>query len=31
MSPYKACLKVMSETEKVLNLILKGEDGVGVG
>ena len=25
MSPYKACLKVMSETEKVLNLILKGE------
>ncbi len=30
MSPYNACLKVMSETEKVLNLILKGEDGVGV-
>jgi len=28
MSPYKACLKVMSETEKVLNLILKGEDGI---
>jgi antirestriction protein ArdC len=28
MSPYKACLKVMSETEKVLNLILKGDDGV---
>ena len=26
MSPYNACLKVMSETEKVLNLILKGED-----
>lgn len=26
MSPYHACLKVMSETEKVLNLILKGED-----
>ena len=25
MSPYRACLKVMSETEKVLNLILKGE------
>jgi antirestriction protein ArdC len=30
MSPYNACLKVMSETEKVLNLILKGEDRVGV-
>ena len=28
MSPYKACLKVMSETEKVLNLILKGDDGI---
>jgi len=28
MSPYKACLKVMSETEKVLNLILKGEDEI---
>jgi hypothetical protein len=28
MSPYKACLKVMSETEKVLNLILKGEDAI---
>ena len=28
MSSYKACLKVMSETEKVLNLILKGEDGI---
>jgi antirestriction protein ArdC len=27
MSPYRACLKVMSETEKVLNLILKGDDG----
>jgi len=26
MSPYKACLKVMAETEKVLNLILKTED-----
>ncbi len=25
MNPYTACLKVMSETEKVLNLILKGE------
>ncbi len=25
ISPYTACLKVMSETEKVLNLILKGE------
>lgn len=24
MNPYTACLKVMSETEKVLNLILKG-------
>ncbi len=23
MNPYTACLKVMSETEKVLNLILK--------
>ena len=28
MSPYKACLKVISETEKVLNLILKGEDEI---
>lgn len=28
MSPYKACLKVMSETEKVLNLILKGDDRI---
>jgi antirestriction protein ArdC len=28
MSSYHACLKVMSETEKVLNLILKGEDGI---
>jgi len=26
MSPYKACLKVMTETEKVLSLILKTED-----
>ncbi len=26
MSPYNACLKVMSETEKVLNLILNGEN-----
>ena len=26
MSVYSACLKVMSETEKVLNLILKGKD-----
>jgi len=25
-TPYSACLKVMSETEKVLNLILKGEN-----
>ncbi len=25
MNPYTACLKVMSETEKVLNLILKGD------
>jgi len=28
MSPYNACLKVMSETEKVLNLILNGGDGI---
>jgi antirestriction protein ArdC len=28
MSPYRACLKVMSETEKVLNLILKGDDAM---
>ena len=28
MSPYNACLKVMSETEKVLNLILKGESEI---
>lgn len=28
MSPYKACLKLMSETEKVLNLILKGKEVV---
>ena len=26
MSPHSACLKVMSQTEKVLNLILKGKD-----
>jgi hypothetical protein len=26
LSPHNACLKVMSETEKVLNLILKGSD-----
>jgi hypothetical protein len=26
ITPYSACLKVMSETEKVLNLILKGEN-----
>ena len=26
ISPHTACLKVMSETEKVLNLILKGEN-----
>jgi hypothetical protein len=25
LSPYSACLKVMSQTEKVLNLILKGD------
>ena len=25
ITPYSACLKVMSETEKVLNLILKGD------
>ena len=28
MSPYNACLKVMSETEKVLNLILNGGNGI---
>ena len=28
MSSYNACLKVMSETEKVLNLILKGKEVV---
>ena len=28
MSSYHACLKVMSETEKVLNLILKVDDGI---
>ena len=28
MSSYHACLKVMSETEKVLNLILKGKEVV---
>jgi len=27
ISPYTACLKVMSETEKVLNLILTGDTG----
>jgi len=26
LSPYTACLKVMSETEKVLDLILKGDE-----
>ena len=26
ITPYAACLKVMSDTEKVLNLILKGEE-----
>jgi hypothetical protein len=26
ITPYSACLKVMSDTEKVLNLILKGEN-----
>jgi hypothetical protein len=26
MSPYSACIKVMSEVEMVLNLILRGED-----
>jgi len=26
LSPYSACMKVMSETEKVLQLILKGDD-----
>ncbi len=28
MNPYTACLKVMSETEKVLNLILKGDENL---
>jgi antirestriction protein ArdC len=28
MNPYNACLRVMSETEKVLNLILKGESEI---
>jgi len=28
MTPYTACLKVISETEKVLNLILKGDDDI---
>jgi hypothetical protein len=28
MNPYTACLKVMSETEKVLNLILKGVESL---
>ena len=28
MSPYSACIKVMSEVEKVLNLILKGDDKI---
>jgi hypothetical protein len=26
LSPHSACLRVMSQTEKVLNLILKGEE-----
>ncbi|QTA82754.1 Uncharacterized protein dnl_51360 [Desulfonema limicola] len=26
ISPYRACLRVMSDTEKVLNLILKGDE-----
>ena len=26
LSPYSACMKVMSETEKVLKLILKGDN-----
>ena len=26
ITPYSACLKVMSDTEKVLNLILKGQE-----
>ena len=26
LNPYTACFKVMSETEKVLNLILKGDE-----
>ena len=28
ITPYTACLKVMTETEKVLNLILKGEGSI---
>ncbi len=28
MNPYTACLKVMSETEKVLNLILNGDENL---
>jgi hypothetical protein len=28
MNPYTACLKVMSETEKILNLILKGDENL---
>ncbi|MCK4818353.1 antirestriction protein [bacterium] len=28
ITPYTACLKVMSETEKVLNLILRGEGSI---
>lgn len=28
ITPYSACLKVMSETEKVLTLILKGEEAI---
>jgi len=28
MSAHSACLKVLSETEKVLNLILNGSNGI---
>ncbi len=31
MAPHTACLKVMSETEKVLNLILNGKEGAKAG
>ena len=28
LNPYTACLKVMSDTEKVLNLILRGDENL---